>query len=71
MMEAEVTRKMIDRTRGEVILVADHSKIGVISSFFISQADRIDILVCDDQIPGEYLRELESADIRVIIAGKN
>ncbi|AHC14046.1 DeoR/GlpR family DNA-binding transcription regulator [Salinispira pacifica] len=71
MMEAEVTRKMIDRTRGEVILVADHSKIGVISSFFISQADRIDILVCDDQIPGEYLRELESADIRVIIAGQN
>jgi DeoR family fructose operon transcriptional repressor len=68
MMEAEVTRTMIERTRGDVILVADHSKISVVSSYFISEADRIDALIVDDQIPEEYKHDLKALDIRIIIA---
>ncbi len=67
MMEAEVTRTMIERTRGEVILVADHSKIGVMSSFFIAEAQRIDTLVVDDGISPEYLHELQQSDIKVLV----
>jgi DeoR family fructose operon transcriptional repressor len=66
-LEAEVTRTMIERTRGEVILVADHSKIGVVSSFFISEAERIDTLVVDDKIPRDYLKEFQQADINVLV----
>jgi DeoR family fructose operon transcriptional repressor len=67
MMEAEVTKTMIARTRGDVILVADHSKIGVMSSFFISEAERIDTLIVDEGIAPEYLSDLEKVDIRVLV----
>jgi len=66
--EADINRVMIERTRGEVIVVADHRKIGVVSNFVSSPAEAIDVLVTDDGFQEEYRNDLEKAGIRLCIA---
>ncbi len=66
--EAEVARMMIERTRGPVIVVADHRKLGVTSNFITAPIEKVDILVTDDKFNEEYREELESAGIRIVIA---
>ena len=46
--EAEVVRQMIERTKGQVIIVADHSKWGVVSNFQVASIDEVDKFVSDD-----------------------
>lgn len=48
--EAEVVRRMIERTKGPVIIVADHSKWGVVSNFQIAAINEIDTLISDDRL---------------------
>ena len=48
--EAEVIKLMIERTRGEIYIVADHTKWGVVSNFQIAAIDEIDKLFTDAQI---------------------
>lgn len=48
LMEAEVVRHMIERTRGQIIIVADHAKWGVVSNFQVATIDEIDKLVTDE-----------------------
>ncbi len=45
--EAEVARLMIEQTSGDVIIAADHSKIGVVSNFLISTIDKVSCIVTD------------------------
>jgi len=69
--EAEVARKMIDCTPGTVIVVADHSKMGVVSNFVTAPIDKVNILVTDDKIDDEYRNSLEKIGIRVVVASCN
>ncbi len=69
--EAEVTRHMIERTRGTVIVVVDHSKLAVVSNFVASPIEAVDILVTDEGSPLEYRSELEQAGVRIITAAKD
>ena len=48
--EAELVRLMIERTHGAVIVVADHSKWGVVSNFEVAKIDEVQTLVTDDQL---------------------
>jgi DeoR/GlpR family transcriptional regulator of sugar metabolism len=66
--EAEVSRHMIERTRGVVIVVADHTKLAAVSNFVSAPADAMDILVTDDGSQQEYREELEQAGIKVVVA---
>jgi DeoR family fructose operon transcriptional repressor len=66
--EAEIARKMIERTPGPVIVVADHSKIGVVSNFVTAPIDKVHILVTDSCIEENFRLELEKIGIRIIIA---
>ena len=45
--QADITKKMIDKTMGSVIAVSDNSKIGVVSNFKTADLSDIDILVTD------------------------
>ena len=47
--EAAVTAKMLRRTNGKVIVIADNSKIGVVSNFVITPIDNVDILVTNSR----------------------
>jgi len=66
--EAEVTRMMVERTRGQVIVVADHRKIAVVSNFISVPIDLVNVLVTDSGAQEPYRRELEQAGVRVIAA---
>jgi len=69
MQEAEMTRKMIEKTVGSVIVVADSSKVGVISNFKTADLDKIDSLITDhgaDHILSE--EELQQAGVELLFA---
>lgn len=67
-VEAEIAGLMIGRTRGEIVVVADHSKMGTVADFVIAGLDRVDLLVTDGELDGEYRAGLEEADVQVAIA---
>ena len=66
--EAEVARTMIERTQGPVIVVADHSKMGVVSNFVTAPLSKVNVLITDKEIDPEFREELELNDVEVIIA---
>ena len=68
LQEAEVARTMIEHTRGQVIVLADHSKIGVVADFVTAPLEKVDVLVTDAGIHPEYADELRAQGIEVIVA---
>ena len=69
--EAEVVQQMIDRTMGRIIVVADHSKWGVVSNFQIATIDEIDILVTDEALDRTAIESLSAHSIECLIAKTN
>jgi DeoR family fructose operon transcriptional repressor len=69
--EAEVVRQMIERTRGQIIIVADHSKWGVVSNFQIATMDEIDIFVTDEAIDSSANESLAMHAVESLIAAPN
>lgn len=69
--EAEVVQQMIERTRGQIIVVIDHSKWGVVSNFQIATIDEIDILVTDDGLDKSAFESLASHSVESMIAKVN
>ncbi len=66
--EAEVVRQMIERTKGQVIVVADHSKWGVVSNFQVASIDEIDKLVTDDRLDASAVESLATHDVSCLLA---
>ena len=66
--EAEIARLMIEQTRGRVIAVADHTKIGTVADFVITSLDQVDALVVDDGLTDEYRERLDAAGIEIVVA---
>ena len=66
--EAEVVRKMIERTKGPVIIAADYSKWGVVSNFPIASIQEIDTLVTDEALDSSALESLGEYNVDCLIA---
>jgi DeoR family fructose operon transcriptional repressor len=66
--EAEVVRRMIERTKGSIIIAADHSKWGVVSNFQIAAIDEIDTLVTDSRFDRSALDDLASHSVSCLLA---
>ncbi|WP_319478217.1 DeoR/GlpR family DNA-binding transcription regulator [Marispirochaeta aestuarii] len=66
--EAEIGRLMMERTQGPVIVVADHTKMGVVSNFVTAPIDAISMLITDSKTSVDFVKELNRKDIEVIIA---
>jgi|YNPNPStandDraft_1061719.scaffolds.fasta_scaffold11605_2 DeoR/GlpR family transcriptional regulator of sugar metabolism len=66
--EAEVARAMIAQTRGSIIVVADHTKIGVVAEFVTCPLQRIETLVTDARLNREWRQALKERGIRIILA---
>ncbi len=66
--ESEVARTMIERTRGEVIVVADHSKFGVVSNYLTAHLDKVDRIITDAGFNEDYRKDLEAIGIEITIA---
>ena len=68
LLEAEIARTMIERTRGQVIVVADHHKLGVVADFQTAPIEKIDILVVDSGFDESYRKGLEELGIEIVVA---
>jgi DeoR family fructose operon transcriptional repressor len=66
--EAEVVRRMIERTKGQVIIVADHSKWGVVSNFQVAVINEINKLVTDEGFSRSAVEDLAGHSIEVLVA---
>ncbi len=69
--EAEVIRQMIKHTKGEIIIVADHSKWGVVSNFQIAAIDEVDKLITDEMFNAGAVEALENHGVTVLVAAAN
>ena len=66
--EAEVVRRMIDRTKGQVIIVADHSKWGAVSNFPVANIDEIDKFVTDEGFSPSAIEDLKEQSVVTLLA---
>lgn len=66
--EAEVIRMMIERTKGQVIVAADHSKWGVVSNFQIASIDEVDVLVTNEKFSASAIEDLSLHSVKVMVA---
>ena len=65
---ATVDRSMIRHTRGKVIVMADHSKFGLVAEIVITPIKNIDVLITDRKTPDDFEQELRSMNVEVMIA---
>ena len=66
--ESWINRTMIRHTHGEVILVADSTKLGRVSNFQSAPISAINTIVTDSSIDPASVAEFERLGIRVLIA---
>ncbi|QQO07741.1 DeoR/GlpR family DNA-binding transcription regulator [Breznakiella homolactica] len=66
--EAAINRLMVDQCMGTVIVIADGSKIGVVSNFSSLPISAIHILVTDESADPTALQAISDAGVEVIIA---
>ncbi len=66
--EAEVVRRMIERTKGSIIIAADHSKWGVVSNFQVATIDEVDKLVSDTRLGASTVEALEENNVGCLLA---
>ncbi len=66
---------MTDRTviqmAPELIVVADHTKFGLVASAFIAPLERVNTLVTDSETPLDVLDRLRSQGVRVVVAAED
>ncbi len=66
--EAQVVRKMIERTKGQVIVAADHTKWGAVSNFAVAEIGEMDKLVTDEGFSKQAKKELAEYSVEVLAA---
>lgn len=69
--EAEVVHRMMERTRGPIIVVADHTKWGMVSNFEVPRIDQIDRLITDDGLDENTRSALVDHPVDVLFASDN
>ena len=65
--EAEVVRKMIEHTKGQVIIIADHSKWGKVSNFPVASMEEVDKVITDEGLDRTSIRDLAERSVEVLL----
>lgn len=65
--EADIHRAMIERSE-QLLVVADASKLGSVTSATVAPAERIHTLVTDEGAPADQVQAFRDVGIRVVIA---
>lgn len=65
-LESEVTRQMMEKSN-EVIVLADHTKIGLTGLITIEDISKIDVLITDDKAPKRELDKIKGYGVEVVI----
>jgi DeoR family fructose operon transcriptional repressor len=66
--ECSTNLSMVEHTLKKVIVLADHSKFGVISNFISIPIDKIDMVITDSKCDPVQIAALEEKGIEVVIA---
>lgn len=66
--EAAVARAMIERTHGPVVVLADHTKFGVVAEFTTCPLSRVHTVVTDAGLDDDWRQTLEAQGVRLIVA---
>jgi len=66
--ETAINRLMVERSNGNVVVVADGSKIGVTSSFACVPLSQVRTLITDPSANPEQLAAIRAAGVRVIVS---
>ncbi|MCC6313123.1 MAG: DeoR/GlpR transcriptional regulator [Thermomicrobiales bacterium] len=53
---------------GDVIVVADHTKCGVVSTAFVGPISAMRVLVTDERAPADFVADIETEGVRVVLA---
>ena len=64
---AGIEREMIAHTRGEVTVLADRSKIGVVADVVICGLDQVDVVMVDDGVDDGVREEMRRLGLRCIV----
>lgn len=64
---ATIERAMIKQTRGEVIVLADNSKIGVVADVVICGFDQVDVVMVDDGVDEAVRDEITHLGLRCMV----
>ena len=62
-----LTDRAILNIGAQIIILADHTKCGVVSTAFLAPLSAIDVLITDDKTDKHFTEALESLDIQVKI----
>ena len=60
--EANLSKKIMENSK-EVIIVADHSKIGVRNFYKIADIENVNVIVSDAEAPNEWSNSLDEYEI--------
>ncbi len=66
--EAEVVHRMTERTRGPLIVVADHTKWGMVSNFEVARIDQVDRFITNDGLDEDARAAFIDNSVNVFIA---
>ena len=64
---AGVERAMIRQTRGEIVVLADSSKVGAVGDVVICALDMVNIVIVDDGVGQDVREEMELRGLQVIV----
>ncbi|OEU49611.1 MAG: hypothetical protein BA862_14635 [Desulfobulbaceae bacterium S3730MH12] len=65
---AAIDRAMIRHTTGQVIIMSDHTKFGLVAAMEIAKSKEIDILITNLKMSQDFYNDLEALDIKVLVA---
>jgi DeoR/GlpR family transcriptional regulator of sugar metabolism len=65
---AVIERSMIQHTHGQVIVMADHPKFGLVAEMSIAPLKHIDVLITNRKIPADFQKDLDKMGVQVVIA---
>jgi len=64
---AVIERSMIHHTRGQVIVMADHPKFGLVAEMSVAPLKHLDVLITNRKIPVDFQKDLDKMGIQVVI----
>ena len=67
MQEVQTDRKILNAAQ-QLIILADHTKFGVIGQIRLSSLENVDLIITDNQTPEHYISSLIQKGVRVIQA---
>jgi len=62
-----MTDRAILRISREVIVVADHTKLGRVSTAFVAPLSKVNLLITDEQASPELVEQIQAAGVRVLL----